>query len=365
MAPTTRARCGANAQCSARVARNRPSAAAARPRTCPCTSYPRRPQRPCPARPDDEPHQRRRVHADNSMSTSRSSWSCRSARPSLLLRRCAGERRDLSHVLKGVLTGARGLSHRGRRRGRIRPRTLAPTRRRFTVLVEAIERAGFTPGADMCHRPRSGRRPRFFERRCNYRLGGRGPESSRPAEMVGLLDADLASQLPDRVDRGRQWPKNDWHGWGQLVSAAIGSSGCSSSATTSVRHQRSERLRPRHQRPVGRELDPGQGQPDRHRSPRPSTPSTSPSRHGVTRRSCRHRSGETEDYDDRRPRRRHQLRSDQDRRAGPFRPRGQVQPAPAHRVDARRRCGVPRPLCPCTATLTNHHRSASTILKRR
>ena len=44
-----------------------------------------------------------------------------------------------------------------------------------------------------------------------------------------------------------------------------------------------------------------------------------------------HRSGETEDDDDRRPRRRHRLRPDQDRRPVALGPRGEVQPAAAHR----------------------------------
>ena len=45
---------------------------------------------------------------------------------------------------------------------------------------------------------------------------------------------------------------------------------------------------------------------------------------------------------DRRPGGRHELRPDQDRRPGPVRPRGQVQPAPAHRGAARRLGAVRR-----------------------
>ena len=48
--------------------------------------------------------------------------------------------------------------------------------------------------------------------------------------------------------------------------------------------------------------------------------------------------------DDRRPRGRHRLRADQDRRAVALGPRRQVQPAAAHRGAARRRRRVPRPL---------------------
>ena len=49
-----------------------------------------------------------------------------------------------------------------------------------------------------------------------------------------------------------------------------------------------------------------------------------------------HRSGETEEFDDRRSRGRHQLRADQDRLAVPLGPAGQIQPAHPDRGGARR-----------------------------
>ena len=54
--------------------------------------------------------------------------------------------------------------------------------------------------------------------------------------------------------------------------------------------------------------------------------------------------GRDRGHDDRRPRRRHRLRADQDRRAVALGPRGEVQPAAAHRGGARRRRRVPGPL---------------------
>ncbi len=45
--------------------------------------------------------------------------------------------------------------------------------------------------------------------------------------------------------------------------------------------------------------------------------------------------GRDRGHHDQRPRRRHELRPDQDRRAGSQRPRRQVQPAAAHRGDPR------------------------------
>ena len=47
-----------------------------------------------------------------------------------------------------------------------------------------------------------------------------------------------------------------------------------------------------------------------------------------------HRSGETEDFDHRRPRRRDELRADQDRLARPLRPHGEIQSAHPHRGGA-------------------------------
>ena len=60
-----------------------------------------------------------------------------------------------------------------------------------------------------------------------------------------------------------------------------------------------------------------------------------------------HRSGETEDFDHRRSRRRHRLRPDQDRLALPLRPPRQIQPAPAHRGGTGPRCALCRSPTPC------------------
>ena len=56
-----------------------------------------------------------------------------------------------------------------------------------------------------------------------------------------------------------------------------------------------------------------------------------------------HRSGETEDFDDRRPCCRNQLRADQDRLARPLRPPRQIQPAHPHRGGAGRAGPLRRP----------------------
>ena len=65
-----------------------------------------------------------------------------------------------------------------------------------------------------------------------------------------------------------------------------------------------------------------------------------------------HRSGETEDFDHRRPRGRDQLRADQDRLARPLRPHREIQPAPAHRGGTRRAGEICRPRGPQSAALS-------------
>ena len=93
-----------------------------------------------------------------------------------------------------------------------------------------------------------------------------------------------------------------------------------------------ERLAAGH-RPRRRQLDPHQGEPDRH--------AHGDARHRCCSAAARLHVGDVapqrrdRGHDDRRPRRRHQLRADQDRRAGAQRPRREVQPAAAHRGGAR------------------------------
>ena len=55
---------------------------------------------------------------------------------------------EVFHALKGRLQ-ERGLSTAVGRRGRLRARTSAPTRRRSTPLIDGIEAAGYEPGADL------------------------------------------------------------------------------------------------------------------------------------------------------------------------------------------------------------------------
>ena len=124
--------------------------------------------------------------------------------------------------------------------------------------------------------------------------------------------------------------EEDWDGWKALTDR-LGD-------TRAARRRRP--LRHQHRRACStastrrRQLDPDQGQPDRHADRDARRPSSSARAAGYTavmspplRRDRGHH--------DRRPRRRHRLRPDQDRRARALRPRGQVQPAAAHRGGAR------------------------------
>ena len=119
------------------------------------------------------------------------------------------------HTLKSVLT-ERGLSTAVGDEGGFAP-DLGSNEEAVQLLVEAIERTGLTPGADMSIAldPAS---TEFFKDG-NYHLEGEGRVLS-PAEMVEYY-ADLSSRYPIvSIEDGMA--EEDWDGWGQLV-AAIGS----------------------------------------------------------------------------------------------------------------------------------------------
>ena len=106
--------------------------------------------------------------------------------------------------------------------------------------------------------------------------------------MVGFW-VDLCDRYPIvSIEDGMA--EEDWDGWAALTDALgdrvqlVGDD----LFVTNV-----ERLAAGHRRRRG-QLDPRQGQPDRHRSPRRSTPSASPPA-PPTRAVMSHRSGETED----------------------------------------------------------------------
>ncbi len=119
------------------------------------------------------------------------------------------------HVLKKVLHD-RGLSTAIGDEGGFAP-NLASNEEAVTLLIEAIEKAGFTPGDDIAI-ALDAASTEFF-RDGNYVLAGEGRTLS-PAEMVGYLES-LCSRYPIvSIEDGMS--EEDWEGWSQLT-ATLGS----------------------------------------------------------------------------------------------------------------------------------------------
>ena len=229
---------------------------------------------------------------------------------------------EVYHALKSVLKSEEAR-HRARRRGRLRPR---PARH--------PGRAGPHRGGRREDRLRAGPRHRAGARRRRHRvlrrrqLLLRGQEALGRRAHGGLRGA--GRRVPADLDRGpagrgRLGRLGRAHRRDRREGADRG--------RRPVRHQ--PRAARRRHRPRRRQRAPGEGQPDRHALGDPR------------RRHARavlglplHDEpplGRDRGHHDRRPRRRHRVRADQDRRARPLRPRREVQPAAAHRGGARRR----------------------------
>ena len=188
------------------------------------------------------------------------------------------------HTLKKVLHD-RGLSTAVGDEGGFAP-DLATNEDAIKILVEAIEQAGFTPGDDIA----IALDPAMSElyRDGAYHLDGEGKvlSSRRAGRRTGP-----ASSTPTRsssIEDGMA--EDDWDGWAALTGA-LGAS-CPAGRRRPVRHQRPPAADGH--RPQRRQQRARQGQPDRHRSPRRSTPSSWPRATAYTA-VMSHRSGETED----------------------------------------------------------------------
>ena len=115
------------------------------------------------------------------------------------------------HVLKKVL-GDRGLSTAIGDEGGFAP-NLGSNEEAVQLLLEAIEKAGFTPGTDIAI-ALDAASTEFFKGG-NYVLAGEGRTLS-PAEMVGYLDS-LVSKYPIvSIEDGMS--EEDWDGWAQLTA---------------------------------------------------------------------------------------------------------------------------------------------------
>ncbi len=118
------------------------------------------------------------------------------------------------HVLKKVLHD-RDLSTAIGDEGGFAP-NLASNEDAVKLLLEAIEKAGFTPGTDIAIALDAASTE--FYKDGNYVLAGEG-RSLAPAEMVGYLQ-DLVSKYPIvSIEDGMA--EEDWDGWSKLT-AAIG-----------------------------------------------------------------------------------------------------------------------------------------------
>ena len=116
------------------------------------------------------------------------------------------------HVLKSVI-GARGLSTAVGDEGGFAP-NLDSNEEAITVLIEAIERAGFTPGDDIAI-ALDPAVSEIFEDGA-YQLKGEGKVLT-PAEMSAywtrLVDSYPIVSIEDAMD------ENDWDGWATLTAA--------------------------------------------------------------------------------------------------------------------------------------------------
>jgi len=116
------------------------------------------------------------------------------------------------HVLKGVLHD-RGLSTGVGDEGGFAP-DLGSTEEALALLVEAVDKAGFTPGDDIALALDVASTEFFADGR--YRLAGEGRELTS-AEMVGLLE-ELCGKYPIvSIEDG--CAEEDWDGWATLTVA--------------------------------------------------------------------------------------------------------------------------------------------------
>jgi len=116
------------------------------------------------------------------------------------------------HVLKGVLSD-RGLATAIGDEGGFAP-NLGSNEEALQLLVEAIEKAGLTPGDDVALALDVASTEFFADGR--YTLAGEGRELD-PAEMVGLL-AELTGKYPVvSIEDG--CGEEDWDGWAELTTS--------------------------------------------------------------------------------------------------------------------------------------------------
>ena len=263
----------------------------------------RRRQRPRAAGADDERAQRRRARRQQRRLPGVHDHAGRRGRRSP--RRCAGAPRPTTCSRRSCTTGACPPPSATRAAS---PRTSAPTRRPSQLLIEAIEKAGFTPGERHRHRPRR-RLHRVLQGR-HLRPRRRGPHAHRRPRWSATSPTSCGRYPIVSIEDGMA--EEDWDGW-KAAHRRHRRPGAARRRRP-VRHQH-RAPGPRHRR-RRRQLDPRQGQPDRlaHRDARGGRAGHPHRLHRGDVAPLRRDRG----HHHRRPRRGHQLRPDQDRRAGPL-----------------------------------------------
>ena len=230
---------------------------------------------------------------------------------------------EVFHALKKSL-GARGLATAVGDEGGFAP-NLESNEAALQAVLEGVEAAGYKPGTDVFIALDPATSEIFEDG--SYVLEHEGRTLS-PQEMADYW-AELAAKYPIlSIEDGMD--EEDWDGW-KLLTETIGDQR-PAGRRRPLRHQPGAPA-PRH-RARRRQLDPGQGEPDRHPLGDPGGDPHRPRRR--LHRGHLAPLGGDRGHDDRRPRRRHRRRPDQDRRALALRSRRQVQPAAADRGGARR-----------------------------
>ena len=233
---------------------------------------------------------------------------------------------EVFHTLKGVLK-SKGLNTGVGDEGGFAP-SLDSQDLAFDYILDAIKAAGFAPGKDIY----LGIDAAATEFHKNGKYAYSDGRSLSAAEQASYLQS-LTEKYPlISIEDG--FDEEDWHGW-KIVTDAIGDQG----AARGRRPFRDQRqAAPARYRRGDRELDSGEGEPDRltHRDARGGRSGEAGGLHRRDEPPLRRDGGR----DHRRSRGRHELRPDQDRCAEPHGSGREVQPAFAHRGVARRDGGL-------------------------
>ncbi len=230
---------------------------------------------------------------------------------------------EVFHALKRTLH-ERGLSTAGGDEGGFAP-DLGSNEEALGVLVAAIEAAGYEPGAEIAIALDPATSELYSEGAYVLEHEGRTLSAAELADYW----AQLAGRYPIvSIEDGMA--EEDWTAGRPSPSASatrVQLVGDDLFVTNTARLQRGI------QQGVG-ELDPHQGQPDRH--PHRDAGGDRDGPRGGLHRGDEPPLGRDRGHDDRGPRGGHGLRPDQDRRALALGSCGEVQPAAAHRGGARR-----------------------------